>query len=117
MTNDWIAHRRGLDGELLGWMVPEGSGFVVVDLLGRRRTDVVDWHHAEEVLDALGIGYLAEIYEMRTDAGGWLRVRIAEVSASEIRVKEDDFGAVGAPQIYYSLAFPVPEDALRLLTR
>ncbi|WP_317451887.1 hypothetical protein [Microbacterium sp. NIBRBAC000506063] len=92
---------------------PEGDGFVVVDLLGRRRTDAVSWHRAEEILDALGIGYLADIYELRQDSGEWLRVRIAEVSASSIRVKEDDFGAVGAPQIYYALPFPVPEDALR----
>ncbi len=116
-TSDWIAHRRGHDGELQGWMVPEGEGFVVIDLLGRRRTDAVDWHLAEETLDALGIGYLADIYELRLESGEWLRVRIAEVSASEIRVKKDDFGAVGAPQIYYSLPFPVPEDALRPLVR
>lgn len=117
VTTDWIEHRRGLDGEVLGWIAPEGDGFVVVDLLGRRRTDAVDWHRAEEILDALGIGYLADIYELRQDSGGWLRVRIAEVSASGIRVKEDDFGAVGAPQIYYTLPFPVPEDALRPLRR
>lgn len=114
---DWIAHRRGLDGELLGWMVPEGDGFIVIDLLGRARSDAVDWHTAEELLDDLGIGYLADIYEMKSDAGDWLRVRIAEVSASVIRVKEDDFGAVGAPQIYYALPFPVPEGVLRPLRR
>lgn len=117
MPEDWIEHRRGLDGELLGWMAPEGEGFVVIDLLGRPRTDAVDWHRAEETLDDLGIGYLADIYQLRLDDGEWLRVRIAEVSASEIRVKEDDFGAVGAPQIYYSLPFPVPADRLRPLVR
>ena len=114
---DWIPHRRGQDGERLGWMVPEGEGFVVIDLLGRRRTDAISWHRAEEMLDALGIGYLADIYELRLEAGEWLRVRIAEVSASEIRVKEDDFGAVGAPQVYHSLPFPVPEESLRPLVR
>lgn len=113
MRADWIEHRRGLDGELLGWMEPEGEGFVVVDLLGRRRTAVVDWHIAEETLDALGIGYLADIYEMRTEVGDWLRVRISEVSASRIRVKDDDWGAIGASQIFYTLPFPVPEGLLR----
>lgn len=98
-------------------MAPDGEGFVVIDLLGRRRAEAVDWHRAEETLDALGIGYLAEIYELRLDSGEWLRVRIAEVSASGIRVKEDDFGAVGAPQVYYALPFPVPEDRLRLCSR
>lgn len=110
----WIEHRRGLDGELLGWMRPEGDGFVVVDLLGRDRTAALDWMDAEAALDALGIGYLADIYELRLtdgegDGGGeWLRVRIAEVSPSRIRVKKDDWGAVGAPQIYYDLPFPAP---------
>ncbi|ALJ22154.1 hypothetical protein [Microbacterium sp. No. 7] len=108
MTSDWIEHRRGLDGELLGWMRPEGDGFVVVDLLGRDRTDAVDWLDAEDALDALGIGYLADIYELQLDDGSWLRVRIAEVSPARIRVKKDDWGAVGAPQIYHDLPFPAP---------
>lgn len=138
MRDDWIEHRRGLDGELLGWMRPDGEGFVVVDLLGRDRTAALDWLDAEAALDELGIGYLADIYELRlddaggADAGatagaggaganpgtgagwddgpvdGWLRVRIAEVSPAGIRVKKDDGGAVGAPQIYYDLPFPAP---------
>lgn len=114
MSTDWIAHRRGIDGELLGWMRPVGDGFVAIDLLGRERTSVVDWLAAEETLDELGIGYLADPYELRLESGEWLRVRLAEVSASEIRVKKDDWGDMTAPQIYYSLAFP-PSDALRPL--
>lgn len=127
----WIEHRRGLDGELLGWMRPVDDGFVVVDLLGRDRTAALDWMDAEDALDALGIGYLADIYELRLTGdegdgevgviggvegeGGdeWLRVRIAEVSPVRIRVKKDDWGAVGAPQIYYDLPFPAP-DSLRV---
>lgn len=115
--SDWIEHRRGVDGEVLGWMAPEGDGFVVIDLLGRRRTDATDWHTAEETLDELGIGYLADLYEMQAESGEWIRVRIAEVGPSVIRVKEDDGGAVGAPQIFYSLAFPVPRESLRPLQR
>ena len=75
MPEDWIEHRRGLDGELLGWMIPVDGGFVAIDLLGRARTDVVDWLNAEEALDDLGIGYLADPYELRLDSGEWLRVR------------------------------------------
>ena len=105
---DWIEHRRGLDGELVGWMRPEGDGFGVVDLLGRDRTEALDWMDAEAALDSLGIGYLADIHELLSDDGEWLRVRIAEVSPARIRVKEDDGGAVGAPQIYYDLPFPAP---------
>ncbi|WP_105565799.1 hypothetical protein [Microbacterium halophytorum] len=110
---DPIEHRRNLDGETLGWMRPEGEGFVVVDLLGHERTGVVDWFEAERTLDELGLSYLAEPYELLHDDGTWLRVRIAEVHAGRVRVKEDDGGAVGAPQVYYELPVPVPADRLR----
>ncbi|MGO1770665.1 MAG: hypothetical protein ACTHZX_11990 [Microbacterium sp.] len=112
---DAIEHRRGMDGERLGWIQPRDEGFVVIDLLGRERTGVVDWFEAEETLDELGIGYLADPYEMRTEAGTWLRVRIAEVSDDRVRVKKDDWGDMTAPQVYFMLPFPAPEDALRPL--
>lgn len=112
MTEGWIEHRRGLDGERLGWVRPEDEGFVVIDLLGRERTGVVEWEVAEATLDQLGIGYLADIYELRLDDGEWLRVRIAEASPTRILAKKDDWGAIGAPQVYYPLPFPAP-DTLR----
>ncbi|MGX5679901.1 hypothetical protein [Schumannella luteola] len=115
MDPEWIEHRRAGDGELLGWMRPEGDGFVVIDLLGRDRTDAVDWLTAEETLESLGIGYLADLYELRLDSGEWLRVRLAEVSPTRIVAKQDDFGAVGIPQVYFPLPFPMP-DSLRPLT-
>ncbi|MGH3706044.1 MAG: hypothetical protein ACRDT9_15525 [Agromyces sp.] len=111
---DWIAHRRG-DGELLGWMRPDGEGFVVIDLLGRPLTDSLDWLSAEESLEATGIGYLADLYELRLDDGTWLRVRITEVSASVLRLKKDDFGAIDAPAVEYEVPFPIG-DRLRPLT-
>lgn len=118
MRSDWIEHRRGADGERLGWMEPSGDGFVVIDLLGRARTGAVDWLTAEETLDALGIGYLGEPYELRLDTGEWRRVRITEASVGGIRVKQDDWGAqaVGAPQVFFTVEFPAP-DGLRSLAR
>lgn len=116
MTDDWIEHRRGPDGERLGWMKPRGDGFIAVDLLGRERTDVVDWLSAEEVLDELGIGYLAEPYELRLDSGEWARVRLTEVSARHIRVKREDWGDMTAPQVYFEVPFP-PSESLRPLQR
>jgi hypothetical protein len=109
MSEKWIEHRRGLDGELLGWMKPVGDGFVAIDLLGREKTGVVEWLDAEETLDDLGIGYLADPYELRLDSGEWLRVRMAEVSAREIRVKKDDWGDINVPQLTFTLPFPAPE--------
>lgn len=112
---DWIEHRRA-DGERVGWMRPEGDGFVPVDLLGRDLAGAVDWLTAEETLERAGIGYLADLYELRLDDGSWLRVRLAEVSPTRIVAKQDDFGAVGAPQLFYTLPFPLPE-TLRPLAR
>ncbi len=96
-------------------MKPVGEGFVAIDLLGRRRTDAMDWLSAEEALEALGLGYLADPHELRLESGAWLRVRIAEVSPTTIRVKKDDWGDMTAPQIYYSVPFPVDEEQLRPL--
>lgn len=108
MDREWIEHRRGLDRELLGWMQPRNDGFVVIDRLGRERTAVVDWHTAEETLDELGIGYLADPYELQLEGGEWLRVRIIEVSSIGITVKKDDWGDLNAPQLFYSVRFPMP---------
>ncbi|WP_430645244.1 hypothetical protein [Agromyces sp. GXS1127] len=110
MNPDWIEHRRGVDGELLGWMEPVGEGFVAIDLLGRQRTPPLDWLAAEEALEALGIGYLGDPYELELESGEWLRVRIIEASPRGIRVKKDDWGAVGvgAPRRFFALEFPAP---------
>jgi hypothetical protein len=114
---DWIEHRRSDDGERVGWMQPDGEGFIPIDLLGRPVGDAVDWLTAEETLDALGMAYLAEPHELRLESGEWLRVRIAEVSPGRVRVKKDDWGDMTAPQIYYDVSFPVSDEQLRLLRR
>ena len=107
--SDWIEHRRG-DGELVGWMRPDGERFVPVDLLGRAAAPAVDWLEAEEALDALGIGYLAEPYTLKRADGVPIRVRVVEVSTDGIRVKLDDFGAVDGPRQYYELPWPMPAE-------
>ena len=114
IPSDWIEHRRR-DGELVGWMRPEADGFVVVDLLGRELTDAVDWLTAEETLDATGIGYLADPFELLVD-DRWIRVRLTEVSADGFRLKSEDWGAIDAPSREYALPFPVG-DRLRAYLR
>ena len=103
---DWIEHRRG-DGERLGWMRPLGGLFVVIDLLGRERSAPLDWLFAEELLDELGIGYLADPYELLL-GGQWRLVRILEVSTGSIRVKREDWGDMTAPLIEHVVEFPMP---------
>jgi len=110
---EWIEHRRG-DGELAGWLVPEGDGFHVVDLLGRTRTDEpLDWVEAEETLDTLGIGYLADRYSLRLPDGFERRVRIGDVSTSGIVAVADELGsasAIGAKPELFALPFPAPDE-------
>ena len=107
---DWIEHRRG-DGERLGWMMPVADLFVAVDLLGRPLTGPVEWLAGEEALDELGIGYLADPYELLLD-GAWRRVRMREVSTQAIRVSREDWGDMTAPLAEHVLPFPIP-DTLR----
>ena len=110
---DWIEHRRA-DGETVGWIVPDGDGFRVRDLLGREVTSgPVDWLEAEETLDALGIGYLADRYALRLPDGRERPVRISEASVRGVTAVSDEFGAasaVGATLERFRLAFPVSED-------
>ncbi|MBW9121124.1 hypothetical protein JNB63_13575 [Microbacterium trichothecenolyticum] len=108
---DWIEHRRA-DGEILGWMLASGDGFRAFDLLGRERTThgAVEWLAAEELLEALGIGYLAEPWLLRLPDGTERPVRIAEVSARGVTVVADEYGAasaVGADPERFRLPFPV----------
>ena len=106
VPQDWIEHRRG-DRELVGWMRPEGDGFVVIDLLGREVSESVDWATAEELLESTGIGFLAEPFELQLGES-WIRVRLVEVSTDGIRVKYEDWGATDADFVEHSLPFPVP---------
>lgn len=116
LPTDWIEHRRG-DGERVGWMIPDGDGFHVVDLLGRCLTsDPIDWLTAEELLDDLGIGYLADRYTLEQD-GSQRSVRISEVSVDRIIVVADDWGsasAVGSNPERFTLEFPAPDSLRRV---
>lgn len=107
IADDWIEHRRG-DRERVGWMVADGDGFQVVDLLGRPRTDdPIEWLDAEQLL--------ADRYTLTLDDGTVRSVRIGEVSPDGINVVADDWGsasAVGSKPEVFRLPFPAP-DALQ----
>src|SRR5690606_28864964 len=81
---DWIEHRRA-DRELVGWIALEGDDFLAYDILGRQVTsEPVDWLAAEELLDELGIGYLADRYLLTLPDGTERPVRITEVNTQRI---------------------------------
>ena len=52
---------------------------------------------------------LFELYELRLDDGPWQRVRVVEASPKLIRLKKEDFGAIGGPRMEYTVPFPAPE--------
>lgn len=106
---DWIEHRRAGDRERLGWIRPDGEGFVALDALGREVTGTVDWLDAEEALDERGLHWLAGLWQLDLADGTRARVRIVEVTPARVVVKVDDFGAVDATTRSYVLPFPAPE--------
>lgn len=110
---DWIPHRR-TDGELLGWIRPEGERWVAVDVLGRVASDAVEWLEAEDALEAVGLAWLADAWMLEGESDEPLRVRFVEVTppaadAGRIVVKVDDFGDMQRPPAErFTLPWPAP---------
>ncbi|GAA4185082.1 hypothetical protein GCM10022288_06600 [Gryllotalpicola kribbensis] len=109
---DWLEFRRS-DRELVGWLRPDGEGWMPVDLLGRDAAPAaLDLDRAEGVLDELGIGFLAERWSLERD-GVAVPVRLSEVSVDAIVVVDDAYGsaAVVAPgrrRATWTLPWPAP---------
>ncbi len=111
---DWTPHRRD-DGELLGWIHPDGDEWVAVDVLGRPVSGPTEWLDAETALEQRGIGWLADPWMLEGEADRPLRVRILEVTPDDegvpgrIVVKIDDFGDMARPPVQqYVLEWPIP---------
>lgn len=113
VNTHWIEYRRRSDGERLGWIEPEGEGFVAIDLLGVECTAPLEWEDAEQYLEQRGLAYVSEPYELRLESGEWVPVRITGVSPAKIQVKTEDYGAIDVPSSVYNLRFPKP-NTLRL---
>ena len=117
IPSDWTPHRRD-DGELLGWIRPEGEDWVAVDLLGHAASGAVDWLDAEEALESRGLSWLADIWMLERGSAEPLRVKLVEVTpgrigeAGRVVVQTDDFGAIDAPVERFELPWPSP-DVLR----
>ncbi|GAA3210659.1 hypothetical protein ACFP63_02830 [Oerskovia jenensis] len=105
---DWIPHRRPDDREHVGWIRPEGDGWVAVSLLGHDVTEQVDWLDAEEALDSTGLSWLADVWMLEDEEHDPLRVRLVEVTPERVVVQTDDFGAIDAHVVRYELPWPAP---------
>ena len=111
---DWTPHRRD-DGELLGWIRPDGDLWVAVDVLGRPASGATEWLDAEAALEEHGIAWLADAWMLEGEGDRPLRVRILEVTPDgdgvpgRIVVKTDDFGDMTRPATaQFVLAWPIP---------
>lgn len=113
ISADWTPHRRE-DGELIGWIRPEGDAWVGVDLLGRDATAVGEWLDVEEALEKRGLAWLADPWMLERSGGEPLRVRIVEATPEQVVVKEEDFGDVARGTPRHELPWPAPA-ALRPL--
>jgi hypothetical protein len=108
---DWYPHRRD-DGEVVGYIRPDGDRWVAVSLLGRAVTGPVEWLDAEAALEATGLAFLAGVWELEGVHPSALRVKIVEVTPERVVVQTDDFGAIDAPVERIRLPWPAP-DGLR----
>jgi hypothetical protein len=108
IPDDWTPHRRSDDRELVGWIRPDGEGWIAVSLLGHEVTGVVDWLEAEQALEAVGLAWLADVWMLEREGRGPLRVRLVEVTPDHVLVKTDDYGAIDAPVEQFELPWPPP---------
>ena len=107
VPGDWTVHRRD-DGELVGWIRPDGDAWTAIDLLGREAVASVDWLDAEAALEERGIGYLADVWMLEREGGTPLRVRMLEVTPARIVEKVDDYRDVSRATERFTLPWPIP---------
>ncbi|WP_336630574.1 MULTISPECIES: hypothetical protein [unclassified Microbacterium] len=109
---DWTPHRRD-DGELVGWIRPEGDDWVAIDVLGREVVASADWLEAEAALEEQGLAFLADPWMLERAGEPPLRVRMVEVTPERIVVKVEDYGDVSHASERIVLPWPLP-DRLRM---
>lgn len=88
-SETWHAVRRE-DGELIGFVAPDGDGWQPLTVFGHPLSGVGDHEAAEERLHAVGMSYLAEKWELR-DGQDWISAQLVEASPSGVTVQLVDF--------------------------
>jgi len=111
IDEDWVPHRRE-DGELLGWIRPEGEAWVPVSLLGRPLSGPSDWLEAEQALEAAGLAWLAEPWILEREPAPVV-VTLAEVTPQRVVVQTGYAKAVGSQPERIVLPWPAPPQLRR----
>jgi hypothetical protein len=95
----WVEHRRAEDNELLGYLRPDdgASGkFIPVTVFGYPLGDLADECDAGQVLESVGLSYLADRWSLTLDGRAEpISVQIVEASPEQLLVKNVDFGYEG----------------------
>src|SRR4051794_22350188 len=107
----WIPHRRAEDDELLGYLCPvEGPAdrFVPLTVFGYPLADATDEHDAQQVLDSVGLSYLADRWLLTVDGHpDPISVEIVEAGPDQVRVKNVDFSSPADIGKVFALGVPV----------
>jgi hypothetical protein len=115
IPQSWIEYRRE-DGELLGYLRPaEGAAgrYVPVTVFGYALGCAGDESEAQQVLDAIGLSYLADRWSLTLDGRGEpISVQIVEASPQQVLVRNVDYGYDGDIGTTFRLDVPV-DDSLR----
>ncbi len=94
---------------MLGYLRPEGEGFVPVNPFGRPVGGPVPEPEARAVLDALGLAYLSDPWLLTLPGRAEpVTVRIVEVTPERMRVANADYGYEEA-DIGHIFVLEVPE--------
>lgn len=96
IPTDWRAHRREEDGELVGYLRPEGDLVVPVTVFGYPLAEPSPEEEAAEHLDRYGLTYLADRWTLDTDDGP-ASMQIVEAAPDRLRLKSIDFGDAPLP--------------------
>lgn len=120
IPSDWTPYYRLDDGELIGYLRPETEtpdAVTPVTLFGHPLADEPgeQWW-AEQVLEDLGLSYLAERWELQRPDGGTSRVVITECSPDRVVVKLAEFAQVVGDipdDLNQQWELSVPTDRLR----
>ena len=108
----WIEHRRADDNELLGYLRPAddvAGQFIPVTVFGCPVGDPADEYDAQQVLESVGLSYLADQWLLTLDGRAEpISVQIVEASPQRVVVKNVDFGYEG--DIGRIFVLEVPED-------
>jgi hypothetical protein len=112
IPQDWIAHHRDEDAELLGYLRPVDDRFEPVTVFGHPLAEPSGEYDASAVLDAVGLSYLADRWWLSLpDRTEPIAVQVVEADPDTVRVKNIDPGYEGDVRQHFTL--PVPTDRLR----